>query len=115
MYKSYPLHGCVSDARLIEKYLTEDLGVPKEYIQLLLGSEEHTSPDDPMNPLRTNIIHALLSLAANDEIKVGDIIIIYFAGHGSSYSSPKDIAIYGVTEMLCSIGRDTERPRRSYS
>ncbi|KAK0195810.1 caspase domain-containing protein [Armillaria mellea] len=108
MYKSYPLRGCVSDARLIEKYLTEVFGVPKDHIQLLLGSEEHTSPDDPMNPSRANIIHALLSLAANDEIKDGDIIIIYFAGHGSSYWSPDDVAIYGVIETLCPIDRDTQ-------
>ncbi|SJL18547.1 uncharacterized protein ARMOST_22141 [Armillaria ostoyae] len=97
MYESYLLRGCVSDARLMEKYLTEDLGVPNNHIQLLLGSEEHSSPDDPMNPSRANI-HALLSLATNAEIKDGDIIIIYFAGHGSSYSTPDGVAIYGVIE-----------------
>ncbi|KAK0431410.1 peptidase C14, caspase domain-containing protein [Armillaria borealis] len=106
LYGSYPLRGCVSDARLMEKYLTEDLGVPNNHIQLLLGSEEHTSPDDPMNPSRANIISALLSLATNAEIKDGDIIIIYFSGHGSSYSSPDDVAIYGDIETLCPMDRD---------
>ncbi|PBK65121.1 hypothetical protein ARMSODRAFT_978536 [Armillaria solidipes] len=28
-YPYYPLHGCVSDAKSMEKYLIEDLGVPK--------------------------------------------------------------------------------------
>ncbi|PBK95123.1 hypothetical protein ARMGADRAFT_863898, partial [Armillaria gallica] len=106
LYGSYPLRGCVLDARLMEKYLTEDLGVPKDHIQLLLGSEEHISPDDPMNPSCANIIDALLSLATNAEIKDGDIIIIYFAGHGSSYPSPDDVAIYGDIETLCPIDRD---------
>ncbi|PBK94590.1 hypothetical protein ARMGADRAFT_1164235 [Armillaria gallica] len=33
----YPLHGCVSDAELMEKYLIENLGVPSNHIQRLLG------------------------------------------------------------------------------
>ncbi len=90
----------------MEKYLTQDLGVPNNHIQLLLGSEEHTSPDDPMNPSRANIIDALLSLATNDEMKDSDIIIIYFAGHGSSYSSPDDVSIYEDIETLCPMDRD---------
>ncbi|PBK65035.1 hypothetical protein ARMSODRAFT_917952 [Armillaria solidipes] len=107
LYGSYPLRGCVSDAQLMKEYLTEDLGVPNNHIQLLLGSEEHSSPDDPMKPSRANIIDALLSLATNTEIKDGDIIIIYFSGHGSSYSSPDDVAIYGDIETLCPMDRDT--------
>ncbi|KAK0462334.1 caspase domain-containing protein [Desarmillaria tabescens] len=106
-YGSYPLRGCVSDALLMEKYLTEDLGVPGNHIQLLLGSGEHTSPDDQMNPSRANIINALTSLAANDEVKFGDIIIIYFAGHGSSYPPSEDGVTYGVIETLCPLDRDS--------
>ncbi|PBK98852.1 hypothetical protein ARMGADRAFT_590559 [Armillaria gallica] len=43
----YPLHGCVSDAELMEKYLVEDLGVPSNRIQRLLG---------PISPTRANIL-----------------------------------------------------------
>ncbi|PBK94580.1 hypothetical protein ARMGADRAFT_1164229 [Armillaria gallica] len=33
----YSLHGCVSDAELMENYLVEDLGVPSNCFQRLLG------------------------------------------------------------------------------
>ncbi len=33
----YPLDGCVSDAELMEKYLAEDLGIPSNRMQRLLG------------------------------------------------------------------------------
>ncbi|SJL04774.1 uncharacterized protein ARMOST_08144 [Armillaria ostoyae] len=46
-YPYYPLHGCVSDARLMEKYLVENLGVPKNRIQLLLGGEAQSVPSKP--------------------------------------------------------------------
>ncbi|SJK99540.1 uncharacterized protein ARMOST_02845 [Armillaria ostoyae] len=106
-YASYPLHGCVSDVRLIEKYLTEDLGVPRNRIQLLLGSKEHTSPADPMNPSRAHIIGALLNIINNPEILYGDNIIIFYSGHGSCYPfEGKGDAIEHI-EALCPIDRDT--------
>ena len=49
----------------MEKYLTENLGVPPNRIQLLIGSKEHIRPTDPMNPSRANIIDALLSIIDN--------------------------------------------------
>ncbi len=67
----------------MERYLTEDLGVPSNRIQLLLGSKEHKSPDDLMYPSRIHIVGALLSLVTNPKIAHGDNIIIYYAGHGS--------------------------------
>ncbi|SJL08892.1 uncharacterized protein ARMOST_12264 [Armillaria ostoyae] len=85
-YDSYPLRGCVSDALLVEEYLKQDLGVPQEQIQLLLGSE-HASTTDPSFPTRANIVKTLLDLVSNPLIRNGDNIIIYFSGHGSSYSS----------------------------
>ncbi|PBL04262.1 hypothetical protein ARMGADRAFT_1096472 [Armillaria gallica] len=108
-YASYPLQGCVSDARLMEKYLTEDLGVPRNRIKLLIGSTEHTSPVDPMNPSCAHIIGVLLSLIDNPEILYGDNIIIYYSGHGSYYPFPAeeeedDGAVY--IEALCPIDRD---------
>ncbi|KAK0472110.1 hypothetical protein IW261DRAFT_1571356 [Armillaria novae-zelandiae] len=82
-YASYPLQGCVSDVRSMEKYLVESLGVPRDRIQLFLGSREHMSPGDPMYPSRAHIIDTLLSIIHNPEIIYGDSIIIFYAGHGS--------------------------------
>ncbi len=78
-YASYPLRGCVPDAQLVEKYLVENLGVPRNRIQLLLGSKEYTSPEDPMYPSRAHVVGALLSLITNPEITPGDNIIIYYS------------------------------------
>ncbi|KAK0432291.1 peptidase C14, caspase domain-containing protein, partial [Armillaria borealis] len=105
-YASYPLKGCVSDARLMEKYLTEDLSVPRNCIQLLLGSTEHTSPADPMNPSRANIIDALLSITDNPEILYGDNIIIYYSGHGSCYPFERKGGTIESIEALCPIDHD---------
>ncbi|KAK0488254.1 hypothetical protein EDD18DRAFT_1423355 [Armillaria luteobubalina] len=110
-YNGRPLHGCVSDARLMEKYFVEELRVPKDRIQLLLGSEDHTSPDDPMYPSRTHITDVLRGLATNDKIEHGENIIVYFAGHGSCYSYYEDDGdedgICENIEALCPIDRDT--------
>ncbi|PBK64720.1 hypothetical protein ARMSODRAFT_978953 [Armillaria solidipes] len=83
-YKTNPLHGCVADALLMKAYLEKDLRVPSGRIQLLQGTKR-TSPDDPSYPSRRNITHTLCSLINNPGIKKGDNIVIYFAGHGSSY------------------------------
>ncbi|SJL17914.1 uncharacterized protein ARMOST_21484 [Armillaria ostoyae] len=106
-YASYPLRGCVPDVRLMEKYLTKDLGMPRSRIQLFVGSNEHTSPEDPMNPSRSHIISALLSIITNPEITFGDNIIIYYSGHGSCYpphTEEDDETEY--IEALCPIDRD---------
>ncbi len=92
----------------MERYLTEVLGMPSGRIQLLLGSDEHTSPEDPMNPSRAHIISALLSIIANPEIAYGDNMIIYYSGHGSYYPpQTEDDGYTNYTETLCSIDRDT--------
>ncbi|KAK0474332.1 hypothetical protein EDD18DRAFT_1339282 [Armillaria luteobubalina] len=63
-YPYYPLHGCVSDANLMEKYFTQDLGVPENRIQLLLSaSDEEAKPGlDAATPTRANIIRTLYTL-----------------------------------------------------
>ncbi|KAK0471439.1 hypothetical protein IW261DRAFT_1511601 [Armillaria novae-zelandiae] len=86
-YERIPLHGSVRDALLLERYLTEDLSVPKHRIQCLLGSTEHVSSHNYHIPTRVNIIQTLIGLMDNAEIETGDNIIIYFAGHGSGYST----------------------------
>ncbi|KAK0482157.1 peptidase C14, caspase domain-containing protein, partial [Armillaria luteobubalina] len=107
-YASYPLQGSVPDAQLMEKYLTEDLGMPGNCIQLLLGLKEQLSPEDPMYPSRAHIADALLGLITNPEIAHGDNIIIYYSGHGSyypHYTGEEDEVEY--TETLCPIDHNT--------
>ena len=92
----------------MERYLTEDLGVPTNHIQLLLGSEEHLSPEDPIYPSRAHIVGALLSLITNSEIMHDDNIIIYYSGHGSYYpylTEDDDEPEY--IKTLCPIDCDT--------
>ncbi|KAK0439291.1 caspase domain-containing protein [Desarmillaria tabescens] len=83
-YKTFPLRGCVEDGLLMKTYLEDDLKVPSNRIQLLLG-RRHTTPNDPSIPSRNNIMETLRSLINNSHIKKGDNIVIYYSGHGSSY------------------------------
>ncbi|PBK72055.1 hypothetical protein ARMSODRAFT_972748 [Armillaria solidipes] len=82
-YESNPLHGCVSDALSMKKFII-DIGTPEHRIHYLLGSRK-PYPDDPLTPSRANIVNMLHSLIDSPEIERGDNIIIYYAGHGSSY------------------------------
>ncbi|PBK82956.1 hypothetical protein ARMGADRAFT_868749, partial [Armillaria gallica] len=109
-YRSNPLQGCVNDALLMERFLIEDLSVPKHRIQSLLGSKKaQATHNNPTTPNRANIIETLTSLIYNTSIKHGDNIIIYFSGHGSSYSC-EDYCGHGVgnIEALCPIDRTDE-------
>ncbi|KAK0184134.1 caspase domain-containing protein, partial [Armillaria mellea] len=106
-----PLKCSVTDAQSFQEYLTTKLGVPKRRIQLLLGSKKHASAevsksaDISMYPSRAHITNTLLSLIDNPHIEKDDNIIIYYAGHGSSYHfSPGNT---GYIEALCPIDRDT--------
>ncbi|KAK0439909.1 caspase domain-containing protein [Armillaria borealis] len=83
----YPLHGCVSDAELMEKYLIEDLGVPSDHIQRLLGPTGGETTDGSISPTRANILKTLYSLIDNTDILPGDNIIVYFAGNGARYDA----------------------------
>ncbi|KAK0484569.1 hypothetical protein IW261DRAFT_1457462 [Armillaria novae-zelandiae] len=76
----------------MEQYLVDDLLVPKERIQRLLGPAccGDTSTDVSSIPSRANIISLLQSLITNPNIKYGDPIIIFFSGHGSRYSLSDD-------------------------
>ncbi|KAK0193379.1 caspase domain-containing protein [Armillaria mellea] len=106
-YASDPLQGCISDVRLMEQYLTENLGVPRNRIQVLLGSKEHTSGGCSMYPSRANIVDALLSMISNPEILYGDNIVIFYSGHGSSYAFEREGDGIKFIEALCPIDRDT--------
>ncbi|KAK0500907.1 hypothetical protein EDD18DRAFT_784056 [Armillaria luteobubalina] len=83
-YPHKPLHGCVSDAKSIQKYLNEDFGVPSDHIQCLLRDREATHNSSPTHD---NIISALYGLVGNPAIANGDNILVYFAGAGMRYDA----------------------------
>ncbi|PBK72069.1 hypothetical protein ARMSODRAFT_932420 [Armillaria solidipes] len=99
----------------MKKLLIDDVGVPEKHIQSLLGSQNPTPPDDPLSPSRANILKILHGLIDNPEIERNDNIIIYYAGHGSSYYcsehsfTPEAKCQTGACpiEALCPIDRDT--------
>ncbi|KAK0501478.1 hypothetical protein EDD18DRAFT_1040080, partial [Armillaria luteobubalina] len=112
-YESNSLNGCAKDTKAMEKYLLDDLHVPKEHIQLLLGPKESASSHNAIYPSHNNIISALFSIIANNKIMYGDNIVIYFSGHGSYYFPSEDdnkdlldLIRLGAIEAICPIDRD---------
>ncbi len=107
------------------EFLVNDLEMSKGHIECLLstssdtsslciGPEEHRILVDVTSPTRKNIINTLLSLSTNPQILPDDNIIIYFAGHGSSYDlkasglfKENDISAVGSIEALCPVDRRT--------
>ena len=74
------LVGAVPDADAIRDHLQNQLDVPSSQIRNLHNSEA----------TRAAIIDGIKAFSLNDEIKEGDPILIYFAGHGGSADTPKD-------------------------
>jgi Caspase domain len=73
-YKDSPLEGAKSDALNFYSLLTSGWRVPKDNVRLLLDG----------CAARHSIIDALSELRCRP-ISQGDTIIVYYAGHGSSY------------------------------
>ena len=73
------LVGAVPDADAMRYYLQEYLGVPSSQIWDLRNSEA----------TRAAIIDGIKAFSHNEEIKEGDPILIYYAGHGGSAKTPK--------------------------
>lgn len=73
-----PLKGCIADAEDIESYLINDLLVPSSQI-VRLRNEGAT---------RDRILQALSAFKLNNNIKKGDPILIFFAGHGGETDAP---------------------------
>ena len=73
-------------------YLHKDLGVPSSRIRNLRNSEA----------TRAAIINRIEAFSLNDEIKEGDPILIYYAGHGGSANTPKgwEVGSTGKIELL---------------
>ncbi|KAJ7101737.1 caspase domain-containing protein [Mycena epipterygia] len=75
-----PLAGCVGDATRFNSFLTDDCGVPRTQIRLLMGNEA----------TRRNIMGTFLAHFTNNQQIPADgaLMIFYFAGHGSFFESP---------------------------
>jgi hypothetical protein len=71
--------GAVADADDVRDFLLKRLGVPSSQIWNLRNSEA----------TRAAIIDGIKALSLNSEIKRGDPILIFYAGHGSSANTPK--------------------------
>jgi Caspase domain len=73
------LYGAVPDANAVQDYLQNDLGVPSSQIKNLRDSEA----------TRVGITGEIETfLINNDNIKKGDPILIYYAGHGGWKKAP---------------------------
>ncbi|TEB38331.1 hypothetical protein FA13DRAFT_739907 [Coprinellus micaceus] len=103
-YKSggiWNLHSCVDDAQRIRRWLAHDLDVPKDHIRLLSDSQA----------TKENIENAFMEhLVNNPSVQPDDAILIFFAGHGSHVTAPKDW-YHGVrkprsVEVLCTYDFD---------
>ncbi len=70
----------------MKQCLIEVIGVREERIQTLFGPGNHRDADKASIPFRANIVSTLRNLSKNPDIKHGDPIIFYFAGHGSRYA-----------------------------
>ena len=86
------LLGAVYDADDMLSYLQVSLGVPTSQIKNLRDSEA----------TRAAIIDRIEAFSLNDEIKKGDPILIYYAGHGGSADTPKgwEVGSTGKIELL---------------
>ncbi len=73
----------------MKEYIIQNLGVPEDHVQCLLGPAnmegDITIPHNTFVPTRRNIIGTLVDLTNNPKINFGDIIIIYFSGNGKGF------------------------------
>ena len=72
------LLGAVPDADAVRDFLQKQLGVPSSQIRNLRDS----------GATRAAIIDGIEAFSLNEEIKKGDPILIYYAGHGGSADTP---------------------------
>jgi hypothetical protein len=84
------LKGAVADADSIKEYLEHDLKVQKLHIRNLRNAQA----------TRAAIIAEFQALETNPEIKYGDPILIYYAGHGGEVTSPAEWEAGSMTQML---------------
>ena len=87
------LQGCKSDAQSVVDLLSRKFRVPSSHF-LCLANERAT---------RRGIIHGFWKhLIQNKNIKYGDAIVIFYAGHGSWVPPPKGwVTDYNRVETIC--------------
>jgi uncharacterized caspase-like protein len=80
------LRSAVADAQNFQQYLTDDLGVPQERITFLRDKQA----------TRSGIIKAFQNLSdKNNNIRHGDSIVIFYAGHGAQLPLPPQLQASG--------------------
>src|SRR6266568_5188466 len=98
-----PLYGCVRDVRQFEVFFLSRLKHIKKHIHLLIAP--HPGKDEPaiprhQQPTYENIVRAFQWVTK--QAKAGDLVWIYFAGHGgrtrTAYSEAK--GTNGIDEVL---------------
>ena len=95
------LNAAVDDARSFERWLTNDLQVPRDHICTLTDSQA----------TKRNIEERFLShFVNNPAIEPGDALIFYYAGHGSTIRSPPGWfdSGHGDVSVLCTYDYDTK-------
>ncbi|KAF7349157.1 hypothetical protein MVEN_01438000 [Mycena venus] len=80
-----PLNGCAADADDVADYLEKTLGVSPTHITNLRNG----------NATRRAIKESISGLASNKDIKDGNPIVIFFAGHGAQAKAPPGWAAGG--------------------
>jgi hypothetical protein len=86
-YLHHPLKYAVKDAQDMHQFLTGKLLVPPNHITMLLAEiqdDRDKSCENYAN--RRNILSSLWLLHKRPDIRDGDLIIIFYAGHGTQYA-----------------------------
>lgn len=72
------LEGATSDARAMQKYLEQTLGIASKHIKMLLDQEA----------TRAAILDSICAMKQNPGINPGDSILIFYAGYGTVAKAP---------------------------
>jgi hypothetical protein len=105
----YNLKGCVNDVNAIERLLTsEQFSFPAANVLKLTSP----APDAVHLATRENILNAFRKhLVENDRLKAGDIVVIYYSGHGSQVPDEEGDEEDGYDETIvpCDCGPDRSK------
>ncbi|KAI0312199.1 caspase domain-containing protein [Amylostereum chailletii] len=111
----YNLKGSAADAKRFQTYLTSKLSVPNSHIKLLVNGEPsilHRFTDDIIAPTRVNILHELWNLRDDHCIQRGDVMVIFYSGHGAKYDARDYFTCIDgadVIEAICPSDRGSRR------
>ena len=96
------LLGAVPDAHAVLDYLQKHLRIPSSssQIRILLDNEA----------TRAAIIDGIKAFSLSDDIKKGDPILIYYAGHGGSADTPNGLEVGGTGKIELLIPYDHSPP-----